>query len=311
MTLIARVLSSIEFGRPVQVGNLSMFPILAAGDEPADYLTLDDAIRAGSAKVTEVSEQGSVPALFVKNTGAKPVLIIDGEELIGAKQNRVVNLSILVPAAAALEIPVSCVEAGRWGGRSRHFTTAPRAHYAEARAQKLACVSTSMRDDGSRAANQGAIWADIDAKSRRMGVASATSAMDVMFEAAGTTLEEFESGLQPAERQAGALFAINGVIVGLDLFDRPSTFRKLLPKLVHSYGLDALDRGANRRGARGAGSREAVPDPAKFLHAVAQARAGEFPAIGVGQDLRLEGDGIAGAALAAGTTLVHLVAFAM
>lgn len=304
MSTISRFLSTVEFGTPVHVKNLSMFPVLAGADAPAGYLTLDEALAHGWAKVTEVSEGGSVPTLRVTNGGAKPVLIVDGEELVGAKQNRIVNLTILVAEQSAIDIPVSCVEAGRWGGRSRQFAAAPRAHYAAARAQKLAHVSRSMREQGERCADQGAIWNDIAEKSRRLGARSETGAMDAMFETAGATLDEFEEQLRPVERQAGALFAINGVIVGLDLFDTPATWRKLMPKLVHSYGLDAIDRLPQRR-------REAKPDPALFVHAVAKAKASEFPAIGVGKDLRLEGAGIAGGALAVGDGIVHLVAFAM
>jgi hypothetical protein len=313
MSTITNVLSSVEFGSPVHIKNLSMFPLLLSGEPPAGYLTLDEALAQGWAKVTEVSDSGSVPTLRVSNAGAKPVLIMDGEELVGAKQNRIVNLTILVAAKSTIEIPVSCVEAGRWGGRNRHFATAPRAHYAAARAQKLACVNRSMSLDGSHRADQGAIWHDIEMKSERLCAMSETSAMDSMYEAAGASLAEFEEGLQPLERQAGAMFAINGVIVGLDLFDSPATWRKLMPKLVHSYGLDALDR-TTRRGFdkdEEGHPLEAQPDPAKFLRAVRRAKATEFPAIGLGTDLRIDGRALAGGALAVDDGVVHLVAFAM
>ena len=90
-----------------------------------DYLVLDEALASGLVEITEVSEQGSVPELKFINRGPKPVLIVDGEELLGAKQNRIVNLTILVAANSELTIPVSCVEAGRWRSRSRAFTSAP------------------------------------------------------------------------------------------------------------------------------------------------------------------------------------------
>ncbi len=129
--------------------------------------------------------------------------------------------------------------------------------------------------------------------------------MDSMFEAAGRRPRRSSRRVcEPLERQAGALFAINGVIVGLDLFDSPATWRKLMPKLVHCYGLDALDRQPRRR-------REAKPDPALFVHTLAKATVTEFPAIGLGKDLRLEGKGLVGGALASDDSLVHLVAFAM
>jgi hypothetical protein len=60
---------------------------------------------------------GQRPRAALVNKGSRPPLIVDGEELVGAKQNRVVNLTILVAAASTLKIPVSCIEAGRWSAR--------------------------------------------------------------------------------------------------------------------------------------------------------------------------------------------------
>jgi len=55
---------------------------------------------------------GSVPDLLVDNRGDVRVLFLEGEELIGAKQNRILNTSVLVPAHSKIKIPVSCVEPG-------------------------------------------------------------------------------------------------------------------------------------------------------------------------------------------------------
>ena len=98
MTVLETALTGLTLGTPVTHANLTLFPLLG-GDagEPA-YLTLGEALAAGQARVTEVSEQGSVPELRFVNEAARPVLLLDGEELVGAKQNRIVNLSILVPA---------------------------------------------------------------------------------------------------------------------------------------------------------------------------------------------------------------------
>jgi hypothetical protein len=65
-----------------------------------------------------------------------------------------------------------------------------------------------------------------------------------MYERSVDALAGFAAALQPVERQAGAVFAINGFIVGLDLFDAPATWRKLLPELVQSYGLESGNRAA-------------------------------------------------------------------
>jgi hypothetical protein len=52
------------------------------------------------------------------------------------------------------------------------------------------------------------------------------------------------AGCTPVDGQVGALFAIGDRIVGFDLFDSADTCRKLLPKLVRSYAIDAIDSSA-------------------------------------------------------------------
>ncbi len=308
MKVIIETASKVKIGSPTTFRNLMVFPLLAGNGTAADYLTLDEALSQKCATITEVSEGGSVPELRFANSSGKRIFLLDGEELVGAKQNRVLNLSILVPAGKTIVIPVSCVEAGRWHHRSREFSSAPRAHYAEGRARKMAQVSESMRSSGRRTSNQGEVWRDISEKFSKFGSSSPTSAMSDIYEQQAGRLEEYVRSFTPAAGQVGAVFIINGKIVGLDLFDFPETFQKLLPKLLRSYGLDALDRA-------GSASVEAQPLPSevevdKFLKEVMAAEAVEFPAIGQGQDLRLTSSALTGAALAADDRVVHLSAFA-
>jgi hypothetical protein len=191
MDAIIAALDQLEIGSPITAANLTMYPLLLPEESAPGYLTLDEALAAGLASVTEVSESGSVPELLVKNGAAQPVLILDGEELVGAKQNRIVNLTILVAAEQSLHIPVSCVEAGRWARRSREFAAAGRAHYATGRARKLEQVSCAMRSSGTREADQGDVWQDIDEKSHRMKAGSATHAAAAMYERSQSKLDEF------------------------------------------------------------------------------------------------------------------------
>ena len=79
-----------------------------------DYLLIDEALEAKKVVVEEVSEGGSVPELRMTNFADKVVLVVDGTELVGAKQNRIVNASFLIPPESITRIPVSCVEQGRW-----------------------------------------------------------------------------------------------------------------------------------------------------------------------------------------------------
>jgi hypothetical protein len=297
------IAEALEIGAPVGVANLVMFPLLAREESPAGYATLDEALAAGTVRVTEVSESGRVPELTIVNDGPTPVLVLDGEELVGAKQNRIVNLTILVPPHARLPLPVSCVEAGRWAHRSRSFAAAGRTHYAAGRAMKMMHVSEAMRSTGERHADQGAIWHDIDAKAARMAAHSPTHAAAEMYDKARSELDAFQSQLQTLPQQVGAVFAINGAIAGLELFDSSATWRKSMRKIVESYGLEALDR-------RGAAPSHRKIAPERFLASASDAAVEKFPAVGMGEDLRLKAAHLEGAALALEDRLVHLLAFA-
>ena len=297
------IADALEFAPAIGVANLTMYPLLHGDETVPGYATLDEALAAGFVTVTEVSESGHVPELTIVNNGPVPVFVLDGEELVGAKQNRIVNLSILVPPHTKLPLPVSCVEAGRWAHRSRAFAAAGRAHYASGRAMNLQNVSCSLRAHGRRHGNQGAIWADIDAKSARMAAPSPTQAAAAMYERSRSELDAFQAKLEALPRQVGAVFAINGAIVGLELFDNPATWRKSMRKIVESYGLDALDR-------RDEGGSRAASDPQRFIASVSAAAVESFKAVGLGEDLRLRSPQVAGAALAVDQKVVHLLVYA-
>ena len=104
----------VRVGEPVRYEALSVFPLFANVESPVEYLLSDEGLGTGTVMVQEVSEGGSVPDLLVENKGEIRILFIEGEELIGAKQNRILNMSILVAAKTKIKIPVSCVEARRW-----------------------------------------------------------------------------------------------------------------------------------------------------------------------------------------------------
>ncbi|MGQ0579869.1 MAG: ARPP-1 family domain-containing protein, partial [Betaproteobacteria bacterium] len=90
-------------------------------------MLLDEALARKLARVTEISDSGSVPELMFSNEAEANILLMDGEELVGAKQNRVLNVSILVGGKSQVAVPVSCVEQGRWRWSSRHFASPGRA----------------------------------------------------------------------------------------------------------------------------------------------------------------------------------------
>ena len=121
-----------ELGKPQSFQGLGLIPLFSR-DEPAlEYIGLDEAAAAGLV-VTEIDQSGSVGTLAVSNPLKDNVLLYEGEELIGAKQNRVLERTILVHAQSKTPVPVNCVERGRWSYRSEQFAPAPRAAHPQMR----------------------------------------------------------------------------------------------------------------------------------------------------------------------------------
>ena len=297
-------LAGVKAGEALTCGGLSVFPLQSAMEAKVDYLLLNEAIEGDLVSVREISEGGSVPELLVENRADKPVLIIDGEELIGAKQNRIANLTLLVPAKKTTTIPVSCVEAGRWSRQSHEFSLANRVQYARGRAERLASVQDSMRRSGKRYSDQRRVWLNIADKASNMDAESATGAMSAIFEKHARGLDRLVEQFRAIEGQTGAVFALGNAICGLDAFDKPATFAKLLPKLVRSYGIDAMEQGGNNTAAPDA---EAVD---AFLKNLVKGEIGEHPAVGLGADIRIEARGIIAGGLVAESSLLHIAVFA-
>src|SRR3989454_6475659 len=149
---LQEILHSIEPGAPLVHGALTVIPLLTPSSEEVDWVTLEEA--GDDVVVTEAAGGASVPTLQVNNAGDRPLLLLDGEELIGAKQNRVLNTTVLVGAHSTVTIPVSCVEAGRWAYRTARFAAGGTSLYASLRADKAAQVTDSLRLRGRHPSDQ-------------------------------------------------------------------------------------------------------------------------------------------------------------
>jgi hypothetical protein len=306
MRTLQEEFSQIEIGRSSEFRNLTLFPLVrrSAPFQPLDYLLLEDGIAQGKVRVTELHAGGSVPELRLENNSDLPVLLVDGEELVGAKQNRVLNLTMLAPAKQTTVIPVSCVEAGRWRMESTDLKVADHVMYSLGRGERVTQVTAAMRSNGTRKSDQGAVWRNIAAKATRLKASSPTDAMSAIYERHASSVEEFTRAFTWQEGQCGVTFAISGRILGLETFDHPEVMRRFFQKLVRSYALDALD-------ATLAGNEPASVEAAYALVTqISAAQSFAEQALGIGKDVRFTGPGICGAALWAHERYVHICSFA-
>jgi hypothetical protein len=274
----------VRIAEPARHAALTVFPLFSEPQAGADYLLADDAIAAGSVTVEEVSESGSVPTLLVDNRADFPVLFLEGEELRGAKQNRVLNTSLLVAPQSKTIIPVSCVEQGRWRHLSRHFVTGSHSS-SKIRHILKKTVSRSAREGHGHASEQGEVWKEVSRQMSSLGSRSPTAAMADTYESFQGRLTEFRDKLKYPDGASGLVAAVGGKVVSVDLFDKPATCQKVWDRLLEGVVLDALEAGAG----------EATADAAQvqaMLSAMQDAPWQSAPAVGVGEEFRadLEGD---------------------
>lgn len=293
-------LRGIDVGKALFHRNLTIFPLMSKNGRAPDYLLLEEAIKAKKAEVREVSEAGSIPELLVDNRAPLPILIPEGEILIGAKQNRTVNITILIAPNTEFVIPVSCVEQGRWTMTSRTLSAS---HYATPglRAGKIASSQARRRTTGQAFSDQSQVWADVARSLGAAGAASATGSLTDVFETAKARTKEYREKLVLPKGTFGVLVASGEEIAGMDLFDSPKTLRKLWPRLSESYFFEAAFHKMRKRTARAtaAGFLKVLPAILRFA---------EKPT-GFGRELEFSGDAYAGSGLWYNGRLCHLSAF--
>jgi hypothetical protein len=275
------VLPEVRVGEPIRHEALGVFPLFAPPGEPVEYTLADEAIAAGSVTVEEVSEAGSVPHLLVTNAGDVRVLFLEGEELRGAKQNRVLNTTVLVAARGRTTIPVSCVEQGRWRYRSRGFAAGESHSSSKLRGYLKGSVARSLKAGLGHTSDQMAVWREVDRQRAALGATSETAAMADTYEAYRARLDEFRGRLAYAEGATGLAVAVGPIVVAVDLFDRPSTCRTVWDRLLSGVILEALE----------AAKPETVAVAADVEALLSRLRAAAWepaPAVGEGQEYRTD-----------------------
>jgi hypothetical protein len=289
---------AIDVANAQLTGRLTLFPVVSSGPAAPEYLCGPDAESLGVLGIREVRGGARVSELVIENRGTKPVLLIEGETLVGAKQNRTLNVSVLC-APGATKVPVSCVEAGRWGA-SRPGTRSARHAPSRLRARKSASVVEAMTQGRGRQSDQHQVWSDVEGYARRTGARSATQALEDAYSAAECEPGRRSENVSVGDSQVGVITAIGGRVVSLDVFDKPSSFASYWGGLVAGYELEAL------RQPEVAAS---LADAKAFATAVASAATQSDPATGLGRELRLESRDVVGLGLEWEGGIVHLAAF--
>ncbi|MEO0024109.1 MAG: hypothetical protein RL196_550 [Actinomycetota bacterium] len=228
----ALALPDLHVGRGLRYGNLTWFPIFTdAPVGPRGYATAATAAKVG---VVE-NASPSVGHLQVRNDSEQPVLLFEGSLLEGGWQHRALTHTVWVDARSTAEIPVVCVEAGRWNGVStQNFgnKTAPARVRRAMRGIKVNAAGAASQT----VADQSEVWNEVNnfataTKKQRPTQSLVEMANEIQQDIAALGLTK----PQPLYGQRGVLVAVAGKPLALEVFDHPDTLAERLESILDAY----------------------------------------------------------------------------
>jgi hypothetical protein len=299
---IKNLIENAKFGEAQRFKNLSIFPVSFNSENVIDYISLDLAISKNYVKINEVTESGNVNTLFVENSSEYNVLLLDGEELIGAKQNRVLNTTILIAKNSKTEVPVSCVERGRWRYESREFKTSNRIMSSSIKSKKMEDVSFNLKmnpDSNDYRSDQGRVWSSVDELLVKRKIHSGSSAMSDAFDSSSDEMEKYMQNFKITENQNGIVIAINGKIIGFEFISNVQVFSQYFPKLMRGFIIDAVDEIVENYVEAN------VDNCREFVNNLENSTQTSFPSIGLGHSFRYESGKSIAAALVYNNETIH------
>lgn len=291
-------LPELTVGPAARHGSVTVVPVFAATSlPPAEYDLGATALAEGQLEIRELSRGASVDQLQARNRGGKRLLLLDGDHLIGARQNRMLTSSVLIAGRTELELPVSCVERGRWEQQSARV--AGHASCGSPRLRRIArmTVTRALLAGRRRAADQSQIWSQIATQQQSLRVSSATSSLAHSFAARATDIGEIAARLPYPAGAIGVAIGVGTELVSVDLFDRPETCRRYWQRLIEGAALDGL----------GVAPRAGLPGGAviRLLDELRAASWSAVAAVGDGDELRVQTRSAAASLLILDGRVVH------
>lgn len=284
--------------------NLSIVQITTDNQNSFDYISGPSAIKQDLIRVKELSSGGSVNTLRVLNLSDKFVFLMDGDILIGAKQNRVLNTSVLLAPHTDTNIPVSCVERGRWSKISDKFYSGDYIAPSKLRAKKAFSVSESLNLGMKHESDQGEVWQDVDNYKTSFFCKSPTSNLSDVYEQKKNDFDNFVKNFQKDENANGIAVFVKDSLLSLDIFNRNDIYAEYFPRILKSSAMEAFIIKKQSKISEA----EAKYKTLSFLDQFEHLAFDEHPGVGVGIEKRFNAEDITGFELVYNSHMIHLTA---
>ena len=239
--------SGYKISEPVSYKNLSIFLIHGKDENTkGNILTLQEALDR---KLFVVYETSDVNELEVENLSKEfDVFIQSGDIVKGGKQDRVLAVSIIIPARSGrVSIEAFCVESGRWTKRgneeSDKFTNSN---------DRIVTKELKIAANGER--SQQEVWKQVSEAQSKLGkavggsVASTTSSSSLQLSLENRQvasnvddyMRQLSGAINGKSDVIGYAFSINGQINSADIYVSNALFKKVWLKMLKAAATEAV-----------------------------------------------------------------------
>ena len=284
------MLDNAKISEPIFLRNLKIYPIINTNQDGLAISTIDEILSLKRGEFHEL-DTPDINKIVFENRGNDPVLVLDGEEITGSLQDRIIAMSHLVEAQSSKNIPVVCVEEGRWdeiGG----FETG---HCSYPHIRTILAKSRYRKIDTQRV-----IWNEINRKLTVTKTISATSSMRDIYTSLNDEISRYVEDFQSLNHKTIGFVGVAGNrILGCDIFANSFIYRKFENKLIRSYALDAIEYQKKESGE---------PDVEIFFNNLKKVLNKRI-AKRLNRNIRIMGEDFLGQALIHNTHRMHISAF--
>ncbi len=291
-----------------QIKEMSLVQFSTEKQNTFDYISLTNAIEKNYLEITEIDETADVNNIIAYNKSDKYIFIMDGDILEGAKQNRVMNTSVLLAPNRKYIIPVSCVEQGRWNFVSKNFKSADYSAPFKLRSKKMREVQENLFTRGEHLSNQGEVWEDVHRYASHFRVSSATANLSDVYKKKESDFKEFIDSFEITEGANGIAVFARKKMLCIDVFNRTDIYSEYFEKILKSVAFEIFSLKEKDEKISEAEAKFKTQD---FFDTLENTDKKEFDSVGVGSEFRYQTDSFTGFYLQYKEHLIHLTGLSL
>ncbi|KAF0147642.1 MAG: hypothetical protein FD143_3021 [Ignavibacteria bacterium] len=285
--------------------SLSIVQFISSNIDTFDYVSLGRAASEKMIELVELKDGASVNDIFVINHSDKYIFMMDGDIIEGAKQNRVINTSVLLAPKVKTQVHVSCVEQGRWHHVSESFTPSDYVAPANMRQMKNEDVLYSIKLNKKAYADQGKVWSKVAENHKEFDIKSQTQNLSDLAIAREDDFKKFIESFKSEEGVNGIALFNGNKFVGLDLFNCEVVFQEYFPKTLKGAAMQFLNIKAPTKKIDESELKYKLLETMDKIEGLQKAT---FNGVGVGAEDRFQDEKLNGFALMFDKKLIHLTA---